>query len=132
VLNEHGVAAQGSFGNRPSIYRNCTFDRVRFKALGGFSMLSARFEDCTFLNCRWEGHFANDADLVNCTFIGRMNGCAWFGHGTTPDGTTKRRNVIHGNDFTRTQFTDNVGWRLGFPISDQTWPEGFSPLIDVP
>jgi hypothetical protein len=113
------------------IYRNCTFDRIRFKALSGFSMLSARFEDCTFVNCRWEGHFAKDADLVNCTFIGRMNGCVWFGEGTGPD-RTKRRNVIHGNDFTQTQFTDNVGWRSGFPISEQMWPDGYVPRIDVP
>jgi hypothetical protein len=47
VLNEYGVAAQGSFGNRPTLYRDCTFERVRFKQLGGFSMHSARFERCT-------------------------------------------------------------------------------------
>lgn len=131
VLNEYGVAAQGSFGNRPSIYRNCTFERIRFKGLGGFSMMSARFEDCTFVNCRWEGHFAHNADLLSCTFIGRMNGCVWFGQDVGP-GNTERRNVIRGNDFTQTQFTDNVAWRFGFPISDQHWPPGFVPCIDVP
>jgi hypothetical protein len=58
-----------------------------------------------------------------------MNGCVWFGHG--PDGQGfSRRNVIEGNDFTATQFTANVGWRQDFPISAQTWPQGYIPLID--
>jgi hypothetical protein len=52
VLNEHGFAAQGSFANNPAVYRNCTFERVRFKILGGFSMGQALFEGCTFLKCR--------------------------------------------------------------------------------
>lgn len=129
VLNEHGIAAQGAFGNRPSIYRHCTFERIRFKTLGGFSMLSARFEDCVFINCRWEGHFAHDADLVNSRFIGKMNGCVWFGHGTQPDGTP-RTNILRGNDFTQSRITANVAWRSGFPSEGQVWPEGFVPLMD--
>ncbi|WP_156971227.1 hypothetical protein [Knoellia sinensis] len=131
ILTEHGFAAQGSFGNGPSIYRGCTFERVRFKGLGGFSMMNARFEDCTFVNCRWEGHFAHAADLINCTFSGRMNGCVWFGHSGNPE-RGGRRNVIRGNDFTQVVMTHNVGWRNGFPVSDQLWPEGHRPRVDVP
>lgn len=131
VTNEHGLAAQGSWGSGPSVYRGCTFERIRFKTLGGFTMSRARFEDCTFVNCRWEGHFAHDADLVSCVFKGPMNGCVWFGHGRDADGT-ERANVLRANDFTQTHFTDNVGWRRGFPIADQAWPVDFTPRVDVP
>ncbi|MFC6707113.1 hypothetical protein [Flexivirga alba] len=93
-------------------------------------MMSARFEECTFLNCRWEGHFAHDADLVHCEFIGRMNGCVWFRHGGQAG--SQRRNIVRGNDFKRTQFTDNVVWPFGFPISERAWPDDFTPHIDVP
>ncbi len=124
VLNEYGIAAQGSFGNSPAIFRNCTFEGVRFKLLGGFSMSRATFEDCTFVNCRWEGHFANDAWLINNRFIGKMNGCVWFGAGDVG------RNVIAGNNFSETIFTTNVAFRNAFPVDDQTWPDGYEPLED--
>lgn len=126
VLNDQGVAAQGGFGAGPSIYRGCSFERVRFKALGGFTLGQGRFEDCTFVDCRWEGHFAHDADLVACRFIGRMNGCVWFGAGRDRDGRP-RRNVIEGNDFTRAILTDNVGWRASFPFGSQAFPPGYLP-----
>ena len=125
VLNELGFAAQGSFGSGPAVYRHCTFERVRFKGLGGFSMDRGRFEDCAFVNCRWEGHFAGEADLINNRFIGRMNGCVWFGHSAAG-----RRNIIEGNDFSQTDFTSNVGWRFDFPRSDQRWPTGYAPQAD--
>ena len=119
VLNDHGIAAQGSLGAAPSIYRRCTFERVRFKTRGGFGLGQARFEECRFVDCRWEGSFAYSADLVDCVFSGRMNGCVWFGR----DG--ERVNEIHGNDLTGVDFTRNVGWRADFPFAEQTWPEGY-------
>jgi hypothetical protein len=128
VLNEHGVAAQGSLGIGAALYRGCRFERVRFKTMGGYILGEARFEDCTFVSCRWDGHFAHAADLVGCTFVGRMNGCVWFGHDSGHDG--ERRNTIEGNDFTRTTFTDNVAWRAGFPLDQQRWPDGFTPVVD--
>lgn len=131
ITNEHGFAAQGSFGNQPTIYRHCTFERIRFKGLGGFSMGAARFENCTFLNCRWDGHFAHKAHLVECTFIGRMNGCVWFGRDDDLGGDRQlRQNVNQNNDFTQTVFTANVAWRHDFPVNDQRWPGGFTPLVD--
>jgi hypothetical protein len=89
----------------------------------------ALFDGCTFVNCRWEGHFAHDAWLVENRFVGRMNGCAWFGVGGGP-GLDGSPNVVRGNDFTETRFTTNVGWRREFPIAEQLWPEAFSPLVD--
>src|SRR6478735_10986201 len=125
ITNEHGFSAQGSFANRPALYRNCVFERVRFKLLGGFSMSRGWYEGCTFLNCRWEGHFAHDASVVNCTFRGRMNGCVWFGE------SDRGPNGLRGNDFTQVQFTDNVAWRRSFPVGEQTWPPGFQPRVDA-
>ena len=124
VLNAQGIAAQGSFAITPSTYRGCTFERVRFNMLSGFNLGRALFEGCTFVNCRWEGHFAHDAWLVNNRFVGPMNGCAWFGGGV--DGA----NLIDGNDFTDTRFTTNVAFRDRFPIAAQQWPPGYRPLVD--
>jgi len=128
VLTEAGYAAQGSFANSPAVYRDCAFERVRFKTLGGFTLDAGRFERCTFLNCRWEGHFMFEADLIECRFVGRMNGCVW--NGVVPelmDRYAGRRNVIVGNDFSQTVFTDNVGWRSSVPLRDQLWPVGYVP-----
>lgn len=126
VRNAHGNSAQGSFGHRPSVYRNCTFDRVRFKNAGAFGLGQARFEGCTFVHCRWEGSRAFEADLLRCRFVGRMNGCVWFG-GHSRDGRF-RRNEIHGNDFTEVRFADNVGWRDDFPSALQAYPEAYAPV----
>jgi hypothetical protein len=38
--------------------------------------------------------------------------------------------VVRANDFRQVQFTDNVGWRRSFPVSEQRWPAGFKPRID--
>lgn len=121
VLNDYGIAAQGSFGITPAIYRDCTFSRVRFKQLGGFMLGHATFENCEFVDCRWEGHFAHDAWLLNNIFVGKVTGCVWFGRGS--DGV----NRIEGNDFTRAMLTANTGFRDGFPVDAQTWPPGFQP-----
>ena len=34
------------------------------------------------------------------------------------------------NDFTGVRFTDNVGWRFGFPLADQRFPDGYVPRVD--
>lgn len=124
VLNRYGIAAQGSLAISPSIYRGCTFERVRFKTLDGFILGHATYQDCTFVNCRWEGHFANDAWLVDNRFLGTMNGCVWYGRGHSAP------NLIEGNDFTGTRFTTNVSFRGDFPIESQRWPAGYQPLVD--
>lgn len=125
VTTGAGFAAQGSFGNSPALYRGCTFERIRFKTLGGFTLGQARFEDCTFLNCRWEGHLSRHADLVGNRF---MNGCVWFGNDRLGDGVGPTE--IHGNDFSQTTFTPNVGWRGVFPLEAQRWPEDSVPVAD--
>lgn len=124
VTNELGFSAQGSFANSPAFYWDCVFERVRFKQLGGFTLSRGWFENCQFIDCRWDGHFALEASLVDCTFSGPMNGCAWSGRS---DGAS---NTITGNDFTNVRFTDNVGWRDSFPLTDQRWPEGYAPSVN--
>ncbi|GAA1479437.1 hypothetical protein GCM10009623_38830 [Nocardioides aestuarii] len=129
VLTTGGVAAQGSLGatGGPSVYRRCRFVGVRFKTLGGFSLGAARFEDCAFERCRWNGHFHHDADLVDCTFAGPMDGCVW--QGRSPSG---RRNAVTGNDFTGAVIGENVGWRSGLDLDAQRWPEDYTPVLGDP
>ncbi len=132
VLVHQGTAAQGTFALRPSVYRGCTFERVRFTVLGGFSTGVARYEECTFTDCRWEGSREGDADLVGCTFTGRVRGAVFFGESATAvEGVQPRRNLIRGNDFTGATIT-NTAFRGGFPVDDQRWPEGYEALVDDP
>jgi hypothetical protein len=49
IINDYGFSAQGSFANRPALYRNCVFERVRFKQLGGFNLTRGWYEGCTGL-----------------------------------------------------------------------------------
>jgi hypothetical protein len=122
-----GLASQGSFGNRPSLYRGCRFVGVRWALPGKFSTGEARFEDCVFEHCHWGAHFARDADFVRCTFIGPMKTGAFSG--VSP--RTGRRNEIIGNDFTATDFRGAIGWRDDFPIDMQRWPAGYVPIPDL-
>lgn len=128
VLNAEGAAAQGSFGNRPSIYRRCRFVGVRFKSLGGYTMGQARFEECVFDRCRFDGYIHQDADLIDCRFTGKMDGCVWNGASSPYEGG--RRNVIHGNDFSEAVIGPNVAWRQDFDFAAQRWPDGFEPVVD--
>jgi hypothetical protein len=124
VLNASGEAAQGSFGNAPCLYQGCRFVSVRFKARGGFSLDRGRVEGCTFDRCRFNGHLHSSADLVDCTFIGPIDGCNWVGQYHGPN--ESRRNIITGNDLTAAVITSNVGW-YDFPINAQRWPAGYRP-----
>ncbi len=126
-LNAKGVAAQGSFGNRPSIYRDCTFTGIHFKLLGGFTTGAARFIGCRFERCHFNGHFSRSTDYIGCTFTGNIDGCAWYGTIPPGDADAGRRNVITGNDFTGVTFGSNVGWRGDIDITAQRWPDGYHP-----
>ena len=130
VLNASGAAAQGTLGwvNGPSVYRGCSFVGVRFKGLGGFTMGAATFEDCLFDQCRFNGHFAYVADLIDCRFVGDVDGCVWYG--TAPKDNGGRRNNIRGNDFIEASVSPNVGWRGDFDMRAQRWPDAFVPTVD--
>lgn len=126
-LMASGAAAQGSFGNRPSLYRDCTFRGVQFGSPGRFSLGAARFEGCVFDNCGWRSAFEYDADLVACVFTGKMQSGAMGG--VSP--RTQRRNEVVDNDFSAADISDNFAWRFDFPVSQQTWPPGFVAVQDV-
>jgi hypothetical protein len=125
-LHRDGFEPQGSFGSRPSLYRDCRFVGVRFRLRAGFGVGEARFENCVFERCRFEEHFSDRADYVGCRFIGPVKMAVFFGC----DPQSGRRNDITGNDFTQARFTDNVAWRRDFPLQHQHWPTGFTPLVD--
>jgi hypothetical protein len=124
-LHRDGAEPQGSFGHRPCLYRRCTFVGVRFRLRAGFSVGEARFEDCVFDRCRFSEHFSFDAEYVRCRFVGKMT-MAVFNCVSPRSG---RRNEIVDNDFTHTEFSDNVAWRGDFPVDDQRWPDGYRPPI---
>jgi hypothetical protein len=42
-LHRDGLEPQGSFGNRPSVYRRCRFEGLRMRTRAGFSVMEARF-----------------------------------------------------------------------------------------
>jgi hypothetical protein len=126
-LMADGSAAQGSFGTRPSIYRDCTFKGVQFGSPGRFSLGAARFERCVFDKCGWRSTFNYEADLMECVFTGKMQSGAFGGESSR----TGRRNEILGNDFSAAEISDNFAWRFGFPVAEQTWPAGYVPLQDM-
>jgi hypothetical protein len=86
---------------RRSVYRDCTFDHVDFGLGGGGCRPGdARFERCTFNHCVFRQFDANEADFVECTFIGTMTGACFYGRSESADGGL-RRNTFDGNDLTR-------------------------------
>lgn len=129
-LNVKGIAAQGSFGNRPSIYRDCIFTGVRFRQLGGFSTGTARFVSCRFERCSFNGHFSFSADYIDCTFTGKIDGGVWYGTAPASGADADRRNVVTGNDFTGVTFGTNIGWRGDFDFTAQRWPDGYRPVSE--
>jgi hypothetical protein len=124
-LHPAGAEPQGSFAHRPSLFKGCTFTGVRLRLRAGFSVGQARFEDCTFERCRFEEHFSFAADYLRCTFVGPIKTAVFYG----TDPNTGRRNEVVDNDFTAATLSDNVGWRGGFPVADQLWPDGYVPPI---
>ena len=73
-----------------------------------------RIEDCVFDRCRRKGFIHHQADLINCRFIGKMNGCIW--NGTSPVHRRGRRNLIHGNDFSKAIIAPDPAWRSGLQL----------------
>ena len=125
VLNAQGIAAQGSFAITPSIYRRCTFERVRFNMLSGFSLGRAVFEGCTFVNCRLGGPL-RPRRLAGRQPVPRSD--EWLRLVRARPGRDQphrrqrlRRNRVH---------APTTAFRDGFPIDAQAWPDGYRPLVD--
>jgi hypothetical protein len=121
-LHRDGFEPQGSFGNRPCVYRSCRFVGVRLRVRAGFDVGEARFENCTFELCRFQEFFSFSADFVGCRFVGPIKMAVIYGM----DPHTGRRNDIEGNDFRAAMLSDNIGLRGDFPVKSQLWPDGFA------
>ena len=127
-----GTWGQGSLARRPSVYRRCTFDGVRFRIRGGFSVGVARFEQCSFRRCDFGEHFSFCADYIDCVFIGPIKRAVFYG--AAPDGhwCDGKVNILQGNDFSEAELRD-VAFRGGVDLAAQRWSEGLDPtaFIDV-
>jgi hypothetical protein len=126
-----GEWPQGSLGLRPSTYRRCTFQGVRFRLRAGFSAGQARFEECTFRRCRFEEHFSFCADYIRCRFEGRIRTAVFYCRAPSNALCDGKVNEIVGNDFTQAIISDNVAWRGNVDLSAQVWPAGYTPQEDT-
>jgi hypothetical protein len=126
---------QGNIGWRNVIYRDCTFERVRFRLGPGFYVDSARFERCVFRHCRFNSHFSFRADYVDCVFEGRIATAVFYGRDATADFDSQKyepkTNEFRGNDFSKATL-NSVAFRKGIDVSGQKWPTGYMPVVDMP
>ncbi len=121
-----GTWAQGNLGRRPTVYRNCTFDRVRFRIRGGFSTGDAVFEDCEFRRCSFREFFAHGTTFVRCRFEGPIDNAVFYG--TVPAEMPRAGEVNRyvDNDFTGAVL-GSVSLRGGIDAGQQRWPAGVDP-----
>jgi uncharacterized protein YjbI with pentapeptide repeats len=105
-----------------STYRNCTFDHVDFGIRGGGAHPGdARFESCTFKHCAFRHFHADQADFVDCTFLGTITS-AWFCGYAKPAAGEQRHNTFSGNDLTRAKLR-RVEFR-GVDLRSSRLPDG--------
>lgn len=125
-----GAWSQGTFGRRPSTFRRCVFEGVRFRALAGFHTGDAVFEDCTFQRCTFKTHLAHGTSYLRCRFEGRIDSAAFYG--TVPDDHHRagEHNPFEGNDFTLANL-GGIELRGGIDPSRQHWPDGIDPTTIV-
>ena len=112
--------AAGALGHISArcVYRRCTFLGVDF-GLRGFSLGWARFEDCTFDHCRIGHLYSVRADLVGCSFIGRVDNAQFLG----ADPASGVPNEIRDNDFTQAEL-GRVSFQGGARPASQVWAAG--------
>lgn len=107
---------------RRSTYHDCTFDHVDFGIAGGGAHPGdARFEGCTFKHCTFRHFNADQADFVDCTFLGTINS-AWFHGDGQPGAGEQRHNTFSGNDLTRAKLR-RVEFR-GVDLRSSHLPDG--------
>jgi uncharacterized protein YjbI with pentapeptide repeats len=109
----------------PSVYRACRFDGVD---LSGLQPDLARFEECTFSDCRIEKWFCFHAEFVGCSFPGTSLRETTFWGRDRDD--ARRVNEVRDNDFSGADLT----WARftgGIDLDEQRWPDaGFLILRD--
>jgi hypothetical protein len=113
--------AQLGSGLEMSDFIDCTFDGSRLIGLGGRS----RFVRCSFREIDGAHWIFNQAELIDCTFTGRLRKAIFSG--TVPAqfrADVKRdRNEFYGNDFSGMDLVD-VTFRAGIDLVRQRLPSG--------
>jgi uncharacterized protein YjbI with pentapeptide repeats len=120
-------AVKFAAGKQPSVYVECIFDGSK---LSEISAGPARFERCSFEKVTIKGIRCHEAEFVNCTFSGRIEGGFFNG---TPDpewqSILKRsRNEFIGNDFLRADLRD-IDFRTGIDLTLQQLPHDPSKYL---
>ena len=111
--------AGGAFGTAwaaQSLYRRCRFVGVDF-GLRGFWLGRARFEDCTFEQCRTDHLYAVRSDLIGCRFVGPVTHAQFLG----ADPATGIPNEIRDNNFSAAQL-GRISFQAGARPEQQLWP----------
>lgn len=120
--------AQFGSGREMSEYIDCQFDGMHFSHGGG----AARFVRCSFRNVELRNWIFNRAELIDCTFTGRLRKAIFSG--AVPQqfraDVGRERNEFRGNDFSGMELID-VTFRSGIDLTQQKLPSG-SQYIYLP
>jgi hypothetical protein len=120
--------AQFGSGREMSEFVECIFDGARLVGVGSRS----RFVRCSFRDIDASNWIFNRAELIDCTFTGRLRKAIFSG--AVPQqfraDVGRERNEFHGNDFSGMELID-VTFRAGIDLTQQQLPSG-SQFIYLP
>lgn len=112
---------------RKSIYKGCTFERVKLRSLG-----IADFIDCTFIDCDFNTAFIA-ASFSKCRFIGRVHGCVFCGskynsyyYNDRLSYWVSNKGRLHNVDFSEANIID-VDFRGGIDLSTTLLQQSYLP-----
>ena len=113
--------SQFGSGREMSEFVECIFDGARLVGVGGRS----RFVRCSFRDIDASNWIFNRAELIDCTFSGRLRQAIFSG--TVPQqfraDSGRERNEFRGNDFSGMDLVD-VTFRAGIDLTQQRLPSG--------
>jgi hypothetical protein len=113
--------AQFGSGRETSEFVECIFDGARLVGVGSRS----RFVRCSFRDIDGRDWIFNRAELIDCTFTGRLQKAIFSG--TVPQqfriDVGRERNEFHGNDFSNMDLVD-VEFCGGIDLTQQRLPSG--------
>jgi hypothetical protein len=113
--------AQFGSGRETSEFIDCVFDSARLVGVGGRS----RFVRCSFRDLHGSDWIFNRAELIDCTFTGRLRKAIFSG--AVPqqfrEDLGRERNEFRGNDFAGIELID-VTFRAGIDLTAQRLPSG--------
>ena len=111
--------------HRKTVYRHCTFERVKLRNFG-----IADFYNCTFINCDFQTAFIA-ASFAHCNFIGEVANCVFCGpqynryyYGNRLDYWASNKGRLHDVDLTKASLID-VDFRGGIDLSTTKFPTDY-------